>query len=187
MTQLQSPRRVVHVLTAPYSLYIGRAMPGYRLPASKWANQHRITIHNTRRQALWLYERDIRANNELIAALHEIDGLVLGCWCKKRRPWTTPCHGDVLVRLREEQLRVEALHLMIQHVSGPWTTTAGRLCMLDENHPDQLPGDDDPHPFAGIRYAIPAGTVHYYVERSVEYEHGSGFICQACLNLVKVG
>jgi hypothetical protein len=33
-------------------------------------------------------------NEALMAALGELRGLVLGCWCAPR-----PCHGDVLVRL----------------------------------------------------------------------------------------
>ncbi len=35
----------------------------------------------------------------LIDYLYELDGQTLGCWCHPKA-----CHGDVLKRLREEQL-----------------------------------------------------------------------------------
>jgi hypothetical protein len=41
-----------------------------------------------------LYERWLLENEALMAALGELRGLVLGCWCAPQ-----PCHGDVLVRL----------------------------------------------------------------------------------------
>lgn len=34
------------------------------------------------------------------ASLLELNGKVLGCWCKKRGD--EPCHGDVIVKLIEE-------------------------------------------------------------------------------------
>ena len=33
-------------------------------------------------------------NIELINDLHELDGKILGCWCKPK-----PCHGDVIAEL----------------------------------------------------------------------------------------
>jgi hypothetical protein len=48
----------------------------------------------TRTEAISRYESWIRAQPELVAALVELDGKILGCWCKPHA-----CHGDVLVRL----------------------------------------------------------------------------------------
>jgi hypothetical protein len=47
-----------------------------------------------RAQVIALYERWLLENEALMAALPELRGLVLGCWCAP-----SACHGDVLVRL----------------------------------------------------------------------------------------
>jgi Domain of unknown function (DUF4326) len=47
-----------------------------------------------RGECIELYELWVRENEELMAALAELRGKVLGCWCAPRA-----CHGDVLVRL----------------------------------------------------------------------------------------
>jgi hypothetical protein len=48
-------------------------------------------------ECIKLYERWLLENEELMAALDELRGLVLGCWCAPR-----PCHDDVLVRLAND-------------------------------------------------------------------------------------
>lgn len=66
---------------------------------TKWGNRNRIG-HNgikTREEAIAAYRADILARPDLLAALHELDGLRLGCHCKPKA-----CHGDVLVELIEE-------------------------------------------------------------------------------------
>jgi len=86
-----------------FTLYIGRAWAG--LPESKWANPFRI-IGDDRAGCLDKYEQHIRSHPELMAALHEIDNQILGCWCHDT-PSTGEslhCHGDVLIKLRREQL-----------------------------------------------------------------------------------
>lgn len=87
-----------------YTLYIGRAWAG--LPESKWHNPIRVSNFRSLESVLAGYERYVRAQKELMAALHEIDDQVLGCWCHE-----TPsdgsvlkCHGDVLIKLRKEQI-----------------------------------------------------------------------------------
>ncbi len=80
-----------------YTLYIGRKWAG--LAASKWANPFNITTWQPRDEVLIRYEDYIRAHPELMNALHEIDDQVLGCWCHPE-----PCHGDVLIKLRKEQI-----------------------------------------------------------------------------------
>lgn len=86
---------------ASYSdhLYIGRNM-SYYVPGtykSKWANNYTVKKYGLNK-ALELYENYIRDNKELYNSLYEIDGKVLGCWCKPGK-----CHGDILIKLREEQ------------------------------------------------------------------------------------
>lgn len=83
--------------TGNFTLYIGRAWAG--LPESKWANPYHIGKDGDRTIVLLKYEQHIRSRPDLMAALHEIDDQVLGCWCHP-----DPCHGDVLVELRKEQL-----------------------------------------------------------------------------------
>ena len=77
-------------------LYIGRAAYGW--PSSKWANPYRIGHDGTREQVLAKYEAYVRGRPDLMAALPEIAGRVLLCWCAP-----SACHGNTLVKLLEEQ------------------------------------------------------------------------------------
>jgi Domain of unknown function (DUF4326) len=90
--------RVVHCRREPYDVYIGRAVPSYGLRASKWANPFRIDRDGTREEVIAKYERWLRSRPELIAALPELRGRVLGCWCAPEG-----CHGDVLARLANDE------------------------------------------------------------------------------------
>ena len=85
---------VVNLYKEPCTLYIGRAWRGY--PASKWANPFPAAVYG-RFRSLNRYESHARAT--LWNDLHELDDQTLGCWCKPKF-----CHGDVLKKLREEQL-----------------------------------------------------------------------------------
>jgi hypothetical protein len=78
--------RAVHCKREPHHVYIGRP--------SKWGNPFVVGRDGARGECIELYEQWLPENDELIAALSELRGLVLGCWCAPR-----PCHGDVLVRL----------------------------------------------------------------------------------------
>jgi hypothetical protein len=82
-------------------VYIGRAMyrGGWRLPRSKWANPFLIDTprrprDGSRAEVIAKYREYVLATPELRAALPELRGKVLGCWC-------TPlaCHGEVLAEL----------------------------------------------------------------------------------------
>lgn len=85
--------KVVHCKREPYDVYIGRP--------SKWGNpfshqegtlaQFRV---DTREEAVQAYEEWLHTQPHLIAALPELRGKVLGCWCAPKA-----CHGGVLVRL----------------------------------------------------------------------------------------
>mgnify|MGYP001199894750 CR=1 FL=1 len=80
-------------------IYIGRNMcvyvPGTH--ASKWANKYSVKKYGLEK-CLELYENDIR-NSELMNQLSELDNSELGCWCAPNK-----CHGDILIKLRLEQL-----------------------------------------------------------------------------------
>ncbi len=101
--------RVINVRYGePYDAYIGRANPRYGLKASKWANPYRLDRkHGTTTEvALERYEAHIRNSPDLMAALPELAGLTLGCWCAGPDGLTAAdpliCHGQVLLRLLDE-------------------------------------------------------------------------------------
>lgn len=87
---------VVHCARSAFDVLIGRP--------SKWGNpfSHRADTKArfrvaTRQEAIDRYAEWIREQPHLIAALHELRGKVLGCWCRPEA-----CHGDVLLALVEE-------------------------------------------------------------------------------------
>lgn len=103
---------VVHVRRAPFTVYIGRAFPNGNnpeFPESKWHNPYRT---GTRFEKLSRFEAYARAH--LWNDLHELDNQTFGCWCHPKA-----CHGDVLKRLRQEQ---------IDAVRGETVSGAGTHC-----------------------------------------------------------
>jgi hypothetical protein len=82
--------RVVHCKKERYDIYIGRP--------SKWGNPFREGKDGTRKEVIDKYRKYILSNKELMNSLHELEGKVLGCWCKPKA-----CHGDVLVELIEKK------------------------------------------------------------------------------------
>lgn len=76
---------VVHCKREPYDVYIGRP--------SKWGNPFSVVEYG-REEAIGLYEAWLETKPALLAALPELRGKALGCWCAPRA-----CHGDVLSRL----------------------------------------------------------------------------------------
>ncbi len=93
--------RVVNVKSSTCDVYIGRASRGTR--HSKWANPFKIGPDCTREQAIARYEKHLRLHPELMAALPELKGKRLGCWCAP-----LACHGDILVKLIEKAKRKAA-------------------------------------------------------------------------------
>jgi hypothetical protein len=79
-------------------VYIGRAMHrgGWRLPGSAWANPYRIGRDGDRDEVIARYREYVSEHPELRAALPELRGKVLGCWCVP-----LPCHGQVLAELAD--------------------------------------------------------------------------------------
>ena len=83
--ELGAPR-VVHCKREQHHVYIGRP--------SKWGNPFAVGKDGTRAECIARYEQRLRHDAGLLAALEELRGLVLGCWCAPRA-----CHGDVLMRV----------------------------------------------------------------------------------------
>lgn len=80
-------------------VYIGRTvkMGGWDLECSKWHNPYRLSDCNGDiDECLRRFEEYLVGNKELMAALPELKGKVLGCWCKNKP--SDKCHGDVLVK-----------------------------------------------------------------------------------------
>ena len=87
--------KVVHLNKEPFDILIDRR--------SKWGNpfSHKKGtlakyIVNNRKEAIESY-KDWILNGEgrhLLNDLHELDGKILGCWCKPKS-----CHGDILVEI----------------------------------------------------------------------------------------
>lgn len=84
---------VVHCQRDPYDVYVGRAMPRFRLAGSKWGNPSREWDADD-------YERHLLSRKDLIAQLPELRGRVLACWCAPPGglPLVRPfmCHAQVL-------------------------------------------------------------------------------------------
>ncbi len=76
---------VVHCKKAAYDVYIGRP--------SKWGNPFVIGKDGNRDEVIAKYEQYLISNTELMNALPELKGKILGCWCSPKT-----CHGDILVK-----------------------------------------------------------------------------------------
>jgi Domain of unknown function (DUF4326) len=77
---------VVHCRKAKFDVYIGRP--------SKWGNPFKIKKGECREAVIEKYREWLLQQPNLIAQLAELEGKVLGCWCKPAL-----CHGDVLAEL----------------------------------------------------------------------------------------
>jgi hypothetical protein len=80
--------RVVHCKKSKYDIYIGRP--------SKWGNPFRIEDCDSREECIAKFRAWIMQQPELLAAVGELKGKTLGCWCKPQA-----CHGDVLAELAD--------------------------------------------------------------------------------------
>lgn len=134
------------VVVQDCDLYIGRPMyqGGWRLPGSKWANPFRLDrFGGDRTRVLEAYEAHVRASPDLMAALPELRGLRLGCWCveahclvcrrKRGSCGHLSCHGEVLLKLLAE---LDASAGAARDVLNPQNDGAGG--------PVDLIPDDDP-------------------------------------------
>lgn len=86
--------RVVHCKREQYDVYIGRPSkwgnPFSHLPGKGWV------MVSSREDAVARYRGWVVGQRELMAALLELKGKVLGCWCHPKE-----CHGDVLAELAD--------------------------------------------------------------------------------------
>lgn len=80
---------VVHCKKASYEVYCGRP--------SKWGNPFVIGKDGTRDEVISKYQEWIKTQPDLLAALPELRGKVLGCWCAPQA-----CHCDVLADLANQ-------------------------------------------------------------------------------------
>lgn len=78
--------KVVHCKKEKYDVYIGRP--------SKWGNPFKLGDDGTRDEVIEKYRAWLQTQPELLLALPELTGKVLGCWCAPEK-----CHGDVLLEL----------------------------------------------------------------------------------------
>ena len=80
------------------AVYVGgRLYRGpWRLPASKWANPFKIPRDDDdmRDEVIARYRDWLQQQPELMAALSELRGKDLACWCAPKR-----CHAEVLREL----------------------------------------------------------------------------------------
>jgi hypothetical protein len=74
------------------AVYIGRKWR--HMPASKWGNRFVIGRDGTRAEVIAKYRVWICDQPDLVAALLELRGRNLVCFCAPE-----PCHGDVLLEL----------------------------------------------------------------------------------------
>lgn len=80
--------KVVHCKRAEHDVYIGRP--------SKWGNPFVIGRDGPREEVINKYANWVKQQPKLMAALPELKGRVLGCWCAPMA-----CHGDVLASMAE--------------------------------------------------------------------------------------
>jgi mannose-6-phosphate isomerase-like protein (cupin superfamily) len=80
----------------PDHVYIGRANRRWRLPASKWANPFPLRSEREREAMLARYRGYLQERPDLRAAVGELRGRTLYCWCAPK-----PCHGDILAALAD--------------------------------------------------------------------------------------
>ena len=80
----------------PNFVYIGRQNNRLGISASKWANPFVENTDGTRDEVIEKYRAWIVQQPELMAALPELKGKVLGCYCKPKA-----CHGHVLIEMLE--------------------------------------------------------------------------------------
>ena len=80
----------------PGCVYIGRfhRSRGLFLPATKWRNPFKIGADGTRDEVIDKFRAWLLDNRRLLAALPELRGKDLVCWCAPER-----CHGEVLIAL----------------------------------------------------------------------------------------
>jgi hypothetical protein len=92
--------KVVHCKKEHYDIYIGRP--------SKWGNPFRIGQYYhgkilSRQDSIQAYRNWLlfsKKGHDLLKDIHELQGKILGCWCKP-----LACHGDILAEIANNKGR----------------------------------------------------------------------------------
>jgi hypothetical protein len=82
-------------------VYIGRENKWLNLPRSKWANPFVLEREADRDAVLERYRQYVLSQPDLMAALPELHGKTLACYCAPKR-----CHGEVLIELYSTYVNV---------------------------------------------------------------------------------
>jgi predicted GNAT family acetyltransferase len=95
--------KVVHHAREPFDVYIGRGGGRTGQKESKWRNPFVIGEDGDREECIERFFRYLLESPDLMAALPEIRGKILGCHCAPEGGLTKDdplyCHGQVLLRL----------------------------------------------------------------------------------------
>ena len=84
----------------PGAVYAGRAQGRVGLGQSKWANPFHIGRDGNRDEVIEKYRDWLLQQPDLMAALPELRGKDLACWCVPER-----CHAEVLLELANGDCR----------------------------------------------------------------------------------
>ena len=87
---------VCHCKRSAYDVYIGRGPDPLTGVEGKWGNPFHIGKDGTRAEVLAKHREWVVRQPELMAAIGELKGKRLGCWCRPAR-----CHGDTLAELAD--------------------------------------------------------------------------------------
>lgn len=83
---------VVHVRKESFDIYCGRAFAEF--PESDWHNPFKIELGCGRKCVIEKFRQYLLKNPILMARLPELQGKVLGCWCRPKA-----CHCDIIAEL----------------------------------------------------------------------------------------
>lgn len=84
--------KVVHCKKEPFDVYIGRGSV-WGNPFSHKEGTTAQYLVSSRQEAIIEFEEYLLNSPDLMEKVKELEGKVLGCWCKPKS-----CHGDVLLK-----------------------------------------------------------------------------------------
>lgn len=95
LEEFSQDTRVVHCRKESYDVYIGRPSE-YGNPYTHINDKQTKAqfVVKTREDAISSYRKWLLSQPEMLKRIMELDGKVLGCWCKPKS-----CHGDVIVEV----------------------------------------------------------------------------------------
>lgn len=87
--------KVVHFKKEKYDVYIGRPSIWGNPYSHKVGTQAKYKVA-TKKEAVEKYREYLLNSPNLLSQLHNLEGKILGCWCKPGL-----CHGDVILEIIE--------------------------------------------------------------------------------------